>query len=283
MSRKHLLTRIPGPVFIVLAALLWSMAGLLIKYIPWHPMAIASGRSLFAASVFWMAYRRRLFRKPNWTTLLSALALMLTQTGFVVANKLTTAANAIMLQYISPFVIVVLGAWLYREKPTRRELTALFVASAGIALFFLDDLSPGNLAGNLLALGTGVTFAVVFLLNNRSECDTPVALFLGQVMTFLIGLPFLMQITFDNPKPALTLAVLGIFQLGLAYLLFSVGIQKTKPLTANLLAMVEPIANPIWVLLFIGEQPGLKSILGAMIILASVVYLTTEKKKSLGV
>lgn len=278
MSNKSLSARFPGPVFIVLAALLWSMAGLLIKYIPWHPMAIASGRSFFAAGVFLLAYRGRLLRRPNWTTLLSGLALMLTQAGFVVANKLTTAANAIMLQYISPFVIVLLGAWLYREKATRREITALLVASVGIALFFVDDLAPGNMTGNILALGTGVTFAVVFLLNNRSECDTPVALFLGQVLTFLVGLPFLFRTEILDFHSVWALPVLGIFQLGLAYLLFGIGIQKTKPLTASLLAMVEPIANPVWVLLFVGEQPGIKAIAGAAVILSAVFYLNLEKK-----
>lgn len=278
MQRTSWTARIPGPLFIVTAALLWSMAGLLIKYISWHPIAIASGRSFFAALVFVAAYRKRLFRKPNWTTFLSGIALMLTQTGFVIANKLTTAANAIMLQYISPFVIVILAALLYRERPTRREVIALLVASAGIALFFFDDLTPGNLLGNLIALGTGLTFAVVFLLNNRSECDTPVALFIGQASTFLVGLPFLAQTTDFTIQPVLALVFLGIFQLGLAYLLFGIGIQRTKPLTGSLLAMVEPIANPLWVFLVLGEKPGLKAALGAAIILLAVIWLTTEKK-----
>lgn len=274
------LKRIPGPFFIVLAALLWSLAGLLIKYIPWHPMAIASGRSAFAALVFLAAYRKRLFRKPNWTTLFSGIALMLTQVGFVIANKMTTAANAIMLQYISPFVIVILGGLLYHYKPSRREITALIVATTGITLFFFDDLSAGNFLGNLIALGTGLTFAVVFLLNNRAECDTPVALFIGQVSTFCVGLPFLLSTNVMQPRPILAIATLGLFQLGLAYLFFGIGIQKTKPLSASLLAMVEPIANPIWVYLVIGEKPGLTAIAGAVIILAAVFYLNAGQTKT---
>ncbi len=202
---------------------------------------------------------------------------MLTQTGFIIANKLTTAANAIMLQYASPFFIVLLGALIYHYRPTRREVTALLIASAGIVLFFLDDLSPGNLTGNILSLLTGLTFAVVFLLNNRPECDTPVALFIGQVGTFLTGLPFLLSVQDWQPKPILALCVLGFFQLGLAYLCFSVGIQSTRPLSANLLAMVEPIANPVWVFLVVHEIPGLPAIAGAVIVLAAVLYLNINR------
>lgn len=269
-----------GPVFILGAALLWSMAGLLIKYVPWHPMAIASARSLLAALIFLVAYRGRLFRRPSRITLLSGLALVLTQAGFVVANKLTTAANAIMLQYVSPFFIVLFGAMLYHYRPTRREYTALILAFAGIGLFFLDDLSVGNLAGNGLALFTGVTFACVFLFNNRPECDTPVALFLGQVGTFLAGLPFLLQIRAVQTEAVLAVMTLGIFQLGLSYLLFGIGIQRTKPLSASLLAMVEPIANPIWVFLILGETPGPSALVGGAVVLGAMIYLNAGKLRS---
>lgn len=266
-----------GPIFILFAALLWSLAGLLIKYIPWHPMAIASARSFLAFLMFLAVYRGRLFHWPNRTTLLSGIALMLTQTIFVIANKMTTAANAIMLQYVSPFFIVLLGALIYHDRPTRREVTALAVASGGIILFFLDDLSPGNLVGNILALFTAVTFAFVFLFNNRPECNTPVALFIGQVGTFLIGLPYLVSVREWRPLPILAICILGIFQLGLAYLCFGIGIQTTKPLSANLLAMIEPIANPVWVFLFVHEVPGLPAIAGAVIVLTAVLYLNIGK------
>lgn len=273
-----LLTR-GGPVFILAAALLWSLAGLLIKYIPWHPMAIAGGRSFLAAFVFIAFYRRRLLRWPGRVTVLSGLALALTQIGFVIANKLTTAANAIMLQYVSPFFVVVLGALLYHYRPTRREVTALVIASSGIILFFLDDLSPGNMAGNLLALGTAVTFAMVFLFNHRPECDTPVALFIGQAVTFLSGLPFLLTTRDFSWPPLLSMLILGIFQLGLAYFCFGIGIRTTPPLAASLLAMVEPIINPVWVFLAVHEVPGWPALTGAAIVLAAVLYLNLRNLK----
>lgn len=257
---------------IIFAALLWSMAGLFIKYIPWHPLAIASLRSGLSSLVFLAAYRGRLFRRPNRITLLSGLALMLTQTLFVVANKLTTAANAIMLQYAAPFFVVVLGAIIYHHRPSRREVTALLIAGGGIVLFFLDDLSPGSQAGNGLALFTGLTFSFVFLLNSRTECDTPVALFIGQAASFLLGLPFVCGIRDWRPLPILAIVILGLFQLGLAYLLFGIGIQTTPPLAASLLAMIEPIVNPLWVFLVLGELPGLPAAIGAVIVLAAVIY-----------
>lgn len=268
-----------GPWFIVFAALLWSLAGLLIKYIPWNPLAIASGRSLLASLVFLIAYRGRLFHRPNLTTWLSGIAIMLTQTGFVIANKLTTAANAIMLQYASPFFVVLLGSLIYHYRPSKREMTALLVAFGGIILFFLDDLSFGNLIGNALALMTGVTFACVFLFNNRLECNTPVALIIGQLGTFLIGLPSLISNRSWQPVSVLAILILGIFQLGIAYVFFGIGIATTKPLSANLLAMVEPIANPIWVFLLVHEIPGVTAIIGSTIIIAAVIYLNANRVK----
>lgn len=262
-----------GPLFIICAALLWSTAGALIKYVPWNPMAIASARSLIAALIFLLAFRKRLFVKPNLITWLSGIALALTQAGFVAANKLTTATNAIMLQYVSPLFIILLGALIYRTRPTKREILAMLFAFAGIFLFFLDDLSPGNQIGNLLSVFTGLTFSAVFLFNNRPECNTPVALFIGQVITALAGLPFLFQVSTWKPEAILSITLLGIFQLGIAYLCFSVGIQHTTPLNANLLAMIEPLANPIWVFLMIGEKPGLTAIIGAIIIISAVLYL----------
>jgi len=266
-----------GPFLILAAALLWSMAGLLVKYIPWHPLAIASARSLLAALVFALAYRRRLLHRFNWTTLISGLALMLTQTGFIIANKMTTAANAIMLQYASPLFVVIFGAIFYHHRPSRREAIALGLALGGILLFFLDDLSPGNLLGNLIATGTGVSFSLVFLLNSRPECDTPQSIFIGQVTTFLVGLPMLLQVGEMSTPSLLAILVLGFFQLGLAYFLFGIGIRLTRPLSANLLALVEPIANPIWVFLAFGELPGWLAGLGAVIVLGSILYLNLER------
>lgn len=269
-----------GPLFIVAAALLWSTAGLLIKYLPWHPMAIASVRSFFAALVFLAFFRRSILVRPNRLTWISGLALVLTQSLFVVANKLTTATNAIMLQYTSPIFIVLLGMAFFHYRPVRREILAMLWAFAGIFLFFFDNLTPGNQIGNALAVFTGLTFAAVFVLNNRPECQGPTALFIGQVGTFLAGLPFVGSIGAGvTPLQVLSILLLGVFQLGLSYILFSKGIRRTAPLNASLLSMVEPILNPVWVFLFLGEKPGLMAVIGALTIIAAMLYLNVGKLK----
>jgi len=270
-----------GPLAILTAALLWSTSGLLIKYVPWHPMAIASGRSLLAAIVFIFYFRKRLLGRINPMTWLSGLALVLTQSLFVIANKLTTAANAIMLQYTTPIFIVIIGAVFFRIRPTRREILVLFWAMAGIVLFFFDDLNLGNQLGNGLAVISGLTFAAVFVLNSRPECNVPSALFIGQIGTFLIGLPFLLltEPSAMTALPLLSIGLLGVFQLGVSYILFQYGIRLTHPLHASLLSMIEPIMNPVWVFLMLKERPGMPALLGAIVVISAMLYLNVGKMK----
>lgn len=268
-----------GPACILASALLWSTAGLLIKFVPWHPLAISSLRSLLAALVFLVVFRGKLFTRPNRITWLSGLALIATQSGYVVANKLTTATNAIMLQYTSPFFILILGALIFHYRPARREILTMVFATAGIVLFFFDQISPGNMLGNVLALCTGFTFAGVFILNNRPECNTRTALFIGQVGTFLIGLPFVFTVQKIESSAVIAIVLLGLFQLGVAYVLFSIGVVRTKPLNASLLAMIEPIMNPVWVFLVIGEKPGLFALIGTLVVVGSLIFLNVGQLK----
>jgi len=268
-----------GPLAILAAALLWSMAGLLIKYLDWPPLAIASARSLLASLVFLVFFRRRLWVRPNRVTWLSGMALMLTQVLFVVANKLTTATNAIMLQYTAPVFVVLIGVAFYRTRPNRREIVALVWAMAGVALFFAEKLDAGGMAGNLIAVFTGLTFAAVFVLNSRPECQVPAALLIGQIGTFLVGLPQLLLLAPGswNSRSLPAILILGFFQLGLAYLLFQVGIRHTRPLNASLLAIVEPLMSPVWVFLVLDEKPGLLALAGAVVINSAAVLLNTSE------
>jgi drug/metabolite transporter (DMT)-like permease len=268
-----------GPLAILVSALLWSISGLLIKYVPWHPMAIASGRSLLAAVVLLVYFRRRLQVRLNWLTLLSALSLTLTQCLFVVANKLTTAANAIMLQYTMPIFIVIISAALYKIRPARREILVMVWAMAGIVLFFLDNLAPGNLTGNLLSVLSGITFALFYVLNTRPACQVPQAMFLGQIGTALAGLPFLatLQLSTISWTPLLAMAILGIVQLGLAFVIFQYGIRRTTPLNASLISMAEPIMNPVWVFLLLGERPGLLALVGAAVVISAMIFLNVSQ------
>ena len=270
-----------GPLTILISALLWSISGLLIKYIPWPPMAIAAGRSLLTTLVFLAYFRRRLLGRLTWQTILSGVALALTQSLFVVANKLTTAANAIMLQYTMPIFIIIISAAFYKIRPTRREVLAMIWAMAGIVLFFIDDLQPGNLTGNILSILSGITFALFYVLNTRPTCHVPQAMFLGQIGTALAGLPILMGLDRAalTATPLASIAILGIFQLGLAFIIFQYGIKRTSPLNASLISMAEPIMNPVWVFLVLGEKPGLLAIAGTVVVITAILYMNIEKLK----
>lgn len=275
-------TRWAGPLAILLSALLWSLSGLLIKYIPWHPMLIAGGRSLLTAFVLLAYFRKRLIVRLNWITLLSGLSLTLTQSLFIAANKMTTAANAIMLQYTMPVFIILISASLYKIRPNRREVLAMVWAMAGIVLFFIDDLAPGNLAGNILSILSGLTFALFYVLNTRPTCHVPQATFLGQVFTALAGLPFLglLEPSRVTADALAALAVLGFFQLGLAFIIFQYGIKRTTPLNASLISMAEPIMNPVWVFIVLGEAPGVLALIGTAVVISGVLFLNLGNMKA---
>ena len=278
MNKTHL----AGPLAILLSALLWSVSGLLIKYITWHPMLIAGGRSFLAALVLLSYFRGRLRVRLNLTTLLSGLSLTLTQILYIAANKMTTATNAIMLQYTMPVFIIMISATIYKIRPARREVLAMIWAMAGIILFFMDNLAPGNLLGNILSVLSGVTFAVFYVLNTRPSCHVPLATFLGQIFTALAGLPFLSL--FDRQtvtaESLTALGILGVFQLGLAYIIFQYGIKRTNPLNASLISMAEPIMNPVWVFLVLGEAPGMLALIGAVVVISGVLFLNLGKMKN---
>ena len=268
-----------GPLAILAAALLWSIAGLLIKYIDWPPLAIASARSLIASLLFLFYFRRRLWIRLNGITLLSGLAIMVTQCLFVVSNKLTTATNAIMLQYTAPIFVVLAGSIFYKIRPTRREIIALIWVMIGVVLFFMERIDGGGLIGNILSVVSGLTFAGFFILNSRPECHVPAALLIGQTGTFLIGLPQLLMLRPEslNSQSVSAILILGFFQLGLGYVLFQYGIRRTRPLNASLLSIIEPLMSPVWVFLVLGEKPGILALSGAFVIITAVLYLNSVK------
>ncbi|NSW90719.1 MAG: EamA family transporter [Firmicutes bacterium] len=255
---------------LVLVALLWSSGGLLIKLISWNPIAIAGFRSAVAALFILL-----IIKKPRITWSFpqvgGAIAYALTVISFVTATKLTTAANAILLQYSAPIYVAVFGAWFLKEKAKLLDWIIIFFVISGMFLFFLDELSMDNLYGNLLAVFSGLCFAALAIFMRKQKYGSPLeSAFLGNIVTAIIGLPFM----FNTEKPDLTgwcmLLVLGIFQLGLSYILYSVAIKHVTALEATLITVLEPILNPLWVYLFTGEAPGKWAMVGGFIVLISV-------------
>jgi len=259
------------------------MGGLFIKMVDWHPMVIAGSRSLIAA-IFMLTIRLITSRKerlstasPVFPTNFGALwgaALMnaATMLIFVAANKLTTAANVILLQYSAPIYAAIFGWILVKEKPKKEHWVALGALAVGFYVFFKDGISAGSFIGDGLALVSGVTFALFSVFMRMQKDGHPEdSILLSHLIAAAIGLPF----AFIAPPVFSFTAVsgiliLGLVQIGAASLLFAYGIRRVPAVQAMLAAVVEPVLNPVWVFLVTGEQPAASALAGGAIILAAV-------------
>jgi drug/metabolite transporter (DMT)-like permease len=254
---------------LLLTATLWSTGGLLIKWVPWNPIAIAGTRSA-VASLLLLAYVRR----PNFTWSLAqiggAVSYAITVILFVAANKLTTAANAILLQYTSPIYVALLGAWFLGEDTTWLDWAAIVVTLGGMCLFFFDDLALGGFWGNVCAIATGITFACLVVFLRKQKDGSPLeSILLGNIIAALFGLPFALQSSLDLAG-WVGLGLLGILQLGLPDILYSLAIKSVTALEAILVPVIEPILNPLWVFLVMGETPGPWAVAGGLVVLTAV-------------
>lgn len=253
-----------------MTALLWSTGGLLIKYIPGNAVAINGARSLIAVVFFWL-YKRSIKIRVNRYVISAAVCLVMTNLLYVMANKLTTAANAIVLQYMAP-IFVLIWDCIYRKKaPKKQQCGIVLMALAGMVLFFFDQLDGGHLLGNILAIGAGLAFSGVFFINSLPEASSEDASMLAFLASFVISIPFLGDVWKMNQTAVVALLALGIFQVGLAYILFAKGTKLTSPVSASLIGLLEAILNPVWVFLFYGEKVGKFALVGAAVILLAVV------------
>ena len=273
-----------SPLLLVLAAaIIWSTGGLFIKWTSISGLELSFGRSLFAAVTVAIFTRREGFGLNPVTALASLLyaALLLL---FVLATKATTAANAIFLQYTAPLYVLVLEPLLYNEKFRRRDLITVMVCLCGMSLFFVGKLRPQDVLGNVLALGSGVCFACYFLLLRHStsrEVNRASSVIYGNLLLVLIaasaGLKALPNI---NLHDALSVLYLGVIQIGLAYTLFTLGMSRgIRSLDAGIVGYVEPVLNPIWVFLFLGERPSKWALIGGAIIISAVVVHMTLRAR----
>lgn len=257
----------------LICAALWSIAGIFIKLVPWNGFAVASMRSLIAGITI-AAYM--LIKKYKFICskkiLLSGLLTACVYTCFTVSNKLTTAANAIVLQFTSPVFIVIFSALIFKKRIRHADMVTVLFTLAGIALFFLDQLQPGYVIGNCVAILAGMFMAGMYMaVGELKGQERFSAIVTGQFITFLVGLPFF--IATDTPftgTAAVSVLILGVFQLGIAYILYIKASEYCPPLACSLLGAVEPLLNPVWVLLFAGERPGLFALIGGVIVIASV-------------
>ena len=254
------------------ASALWSLGGICLKFVPWSAMSIIGLRAVFAAAVF-AIYRKGFKIKLTWGNVLAAIFLAATTVLFVFANKLTTSAAAVLLQFTAPVFILIIEYIFYRKKPNLSEVLAVAFTILGILLFFADQLESGQLLGNILALVSGLTFALVFVCNKRQDTEPEQSVMLGFLINTVVWMPFAF---FDHSITAdLTawgfVVLMGTVQVGLAYVFFSISIKRTSALLACLMVAIEPVLNPVWVALATPERPGRFALVGGVVIIITIV------------
>ncbi len=263
-----------GRLLVLGAALLWSTGGLFIKLVPLDAFGVVFWRS-FVTFLFLLAVLRlppSRWRKASIPTVVVYALMILT---FVSATKLTTAANAIFLQYTGPLWVLLAAPFLLKESFKRIDAYAIGAALGGMSLFFVGKLEGGALAGNVVGLVSGVFFGGTILLLRRDQSGDPIAsVLLGNLLAAALALPFAWGRLALDPKGVAAILFLSIFQMGLAYVLFVRGLATVPAAEASLLGMLEPLFNPIWTFLGIGERPSAWAILGGAIVLASVALRT---------
>ena len=273
MSSKKLNPKTIGILEMLLCASLWSIAGLFIKLVNGNGFVIAGFRGLFAAATTatYMLIARIKFRM-NKTVITTGVFMSALFFAFVVSNKLTTAANAIVLQFTTPVWIMLLSWVLYKEKLKKKDAIAAVVTLLGIALCFLNGMESGKLLGNCVAVFAGLMMGVMYIcLGNCGDVDRINGTLWGHLLTAIIGIPFL---TFTenhlDGKAFLCLIILGVVQLGIPYILLNLSSKTCPPFACSLLGAMEPLLNPVWVALFANEIPGVLSIVGGVIVIATV-------------
>jgi len=275
-----------SPLLLVLgAAMLWSTGGLFIKATHLSAFELSFGRSFLAAITIAILTRGEGFginRITAITSILYAALLIL----FVAATKLTTAANAIFLQYTAPVYVLILEPVFYKEKFRLRDLATVAACLAGMSLFFVGKLRPEDVSGNLLALASGVCFALFFLLMRHSKArdvNRASATIYGNLISVVICAPAFVGAIRRGITPVdfACIAYLGIVQLGLAYLLFTSAMARgVRSIDASIIGYVEPVLNPLWVFLVIGERPSGWALVGGAIIIASVLVHTIGQART---
>ncbi len=264
-----------GTIAMAATAMLWSTFGISVKIVDWNPFAISAARSISAALFLFIAVRRKGGRPSfSFDQISGALLLAVTVILFTIATKRTTAANAILLQYAAPLYVAILGAFMLKEKPRIEHWLALAAIALGMFFFFRDSLGGGAFLGDSLAALSGVTYALQLVMLRKQRADSPFdSLLLGNVFIAVISV----TVALFLPPPVLSLTSVtavvlgGIVQGSISTILFAYAIKRITALESILTAVIEPILNPLWVFLFLGEVPGKGAVLGGAIIIAAIL------------
>ncbi len=276
-----------GAALVALAALLWSSSGLFIKVLPLGALQIAFARSLVAALTIALVVKLRggrPFPRPDALAFACAAAYAGVLIFFVAATKLTTAANAIFLQFSAPIYLVFLEPRLAGRPVARRDLLAVILCLGAMGLFFVGRLGAGTLAGNLLGVVSGLCLALFSMTlklqrERRPEVDPIGAIILGNLLVAAVCAPALPGLRVTLPQAGILL-YLGVFQIGIAYLLFNAGMKHLSATAAVVTGTLEAVLNPVWVFLGIGERPSAWALLGGLLILGTIIWYSLPPRPS---
>lgn len=259
-----------GIIAVLTAALLWSTGGIFIKLITLDAMQICFFRGLFAASVFLVIFKKEIFY-ANGFTFINAISYAAILILFVIATKETTAANAIFLQYTAPFYVLIFEPILNKTKFEKINVLTIIACFIGMTLFFTGKLSSAYMWGNIIALLSGVAYAAFLLGMRKNKPEYQFSsIFYGNILVALISIPSVLGITSLSWSNFFMVFYLGIFQIGIAYAIFSFGLKRVLAIEASLMSMIEPVLNPVWVFLGYGEVPSFWAIVGGVIIIAAI-------------
>lgn len=274
-------------IYVIIAVTLWSIGGLFIKMTSVSGYEVNLGRCFFATITIAILTKFQALKADKFTLVCSFFYIG-ALSFFAVANKMTTAANAIFLQYTAPIYILILAPFILKEKFRVSDLITVIVCLVGMSLFFIDSeassLAPNPFLGNILGLASGVSLGlyILFLRHPKSLKQNPASsVFYGNLFSILVMIPFILP----NPsawtnKDIFAVVVLGVFQIGLAYFLFTLGVRKgVRSLDASIIGFIEPLLNPVWVFLQLGERPNTWAILGGFIIISAIIFHTIKQNQ----
>jgi len=275
-----------GRFLLLTAAICWGLAGVCVKSITWNGLPIVAVRN--AISLIMLLIVKRSFKiRFTKANVIGGIFVSMCGISYLIAIKLTTAGTAIVLQYIAP-VLVFLHEVIFRgRKPKLWQIILTACVFIGIAFSFSDNLDISHVLGNILAIFSGFCFAGQILIMNNSCSNSDDCAIIANMISFCIGLPFLLtdtSVSFTLPN-IIWLLILGIFQYGMANICFSKGCKLVDPIECSILISVEPIFNPIPVAIFCNEIMGPRAIIGAVFVIVSVVLYSIipelEKRKRL--
>ncbi len=268
----HVTNPLAGTIYVILSAIFFSIGGVLIKMIPWSPLAISGTRSIFALIVM-LIYMKLIGHRfvLNRSVLFGGICSATMATTFVIATKMTSAANAIILQFTHPIFLIFIIWIVYKKKPDHRAILTCAVALAGIICFFFDQLSSGGLIGNLLAILSGFAYAIMFIMKQMKDGDFESSMVVSYVLAAMVGVPSAVHETVFTPSVCVAVVMLGVVQIGFAYICLSRGLDAVSPVTASLTSGIEPVLNPVLVAIFYGETIGSLSMAGAVLVIGSVL------------